>query len=101
MGRLTPIPWLKVAVLVNPLVYMSEGLRAGLTPVPHMPGPPSTPPWSASPALLATIGIRGFRKRVLLLALGPGRSLGLRLYDESVCESEGLTTSPVASHRLR
>jgi ABC-2 type transport system permease protein len=30
--------WLQVGVLVNPLVYMSEGLRAQLTPsVPHMP----------------------------------------------------------------
>ncbi|MEO6864305.1 MAG: ABC transporter permease [Gemmatimonadaceae bacterium] len=32
------IPWLKYAVLVNPLVYISEGLRAALTPsMPHMP----------------------------------------------------------------
>lgn len=32
------VPWLKYAVLVNPLVYISEGLRAALTPsVPHMP----------------------------------------------------------------
>ena len=35
-ARLSPIPWLKVAVLVNPLVYMSEGFRMALTPVPHM-----------------------------------------------------------------
>jgi ABC-2 type transport system permease protein len=32
------VPWLKYAVLINPLVYISEGLRAALTPsVPHMP----------------------------------------------------------------
>ena len=32
------IRWLQIAVLVNPMVYMSEGLRAVLTPVlPHMP----------------------------------------------------------------
>jgi ABC-2 type transport system permease protein len=32
------IPWLQVAVLVNPVVYMSEGLRAALSPqIPHMP----------------------------------------------------------------
>jgi ABC-2 type transport system permease protein len=37
-STLSPIPWLKWAVLVNPLVYMSEGLRASLTPsLPHMP----------------------------------------------------------------
>ncbi len=32
------IPWLKIGVLVNPIVYMSEGLRSALTPaLPHMP----------------------------------------------------------------
>ena len=31
------IRWLQIAVLVNPMVYMSEGLRAVLTPgIPHM-----------------------------------------------------------------
>lgn len=34
------VPWLKYAVLINPLVYISEGLRAALTPsMPHMPLP--------------------------------------------------------------
>jgi ABC-2 type transport system permease protein len=37
-SQLDVVPWLQVGVLVNPLVYMSEGLRAALTPgVPHMP----------------------------------------------------------------
>ena len=37
-ANLSPIPWLKYFVLFNPLVYMSEGLRASLTPqLPHMP----------------------------------------------------------------
>jgi ABC-2 type transport system permease protein len=32
------IPWLQAATLFNPLVYLSEGLRASLTPgVPHLP----------------------------------------------------------------
>lgn len=35
---LTPIPWLKWAVLANPLVYMTEGFRASLVGgVDHMP----------------------------------------------------------------
>ena len=38
-------PWLQFAVLVNPLVYLSEGFRAALTPVPHM----SLSPCTASP----------------------------------------------------
>ncbi len=36
-AALKPIPWLQFGVLVNPIVYMSEGLRAGLTPSAHMP----------------------------------------------------------------
>ncbi|SHE81368.1 ABC-2 type transport system permease protein [Ferrithrix thermotolerans DSM 19514] len=36
-ASLTPISWLKDVVLVNPLVYINEGLRAALTTgVPHM-----------------------------------------------------------------
>jgi len=37
-AQLDKIPWLQVATLVNPLVYVSEGLRVALTPgLPHMP----------------------------------------------------------------
>src|SRR5579875_3207182 len=35
---LNHLRWLQIAVLVNPIVYMSEGLRTALTPgIPHMP----------------------------------------------------------------
>ena len=38
-ATLSPIPWLQYLVLLNPLVYMTEGLRASLTPqLPHMAG---------------------------------------------------------------
>ena len=61
------ILWLQILVLVNPLVYMSEAMRIALTPqlVPHMQV------WVVYVALigfsilLAWIGIRGFRQRVL------------------------------------
>lgn len=63
---LSHVRWLQYAVLVNPIVYMSEGLRTALTPsVPHMP------PWvillglSISLAILATLGLRGFLRRVI------------------------------------
>jgi ABC-2 type transport system permease protein len=37
-AALDAVPWMQVGVLINPLVYMSEGVRAALTPgVPHMP----------------------------------------------------------------
>ena len=64
-ARLTPIPWLKVAVLANPLVYMSEGFRMALTPVPAMPAPAVYGALVGFTALLAWLGIGGFRKRVL------------------------------------
>ncbi len=60
------IRWLQIAVLINPMVYMSEGLRAVLTPVlPHMPM------WAVLVALVGGtvvfgyLGTRTFTKRVL------------------------------------
>jgi ABC-type multidrug transport system permease subunit len=60
------IRWLQIAVLINPMVYMSEGLRAVLTPVlGHMPL------WGVLLALVGGtaafgyLGTRTFTKRVL------------------------------------
>lgn len=64
---LDPAPWLKVAVLVNPLVYMSEGLRAALvTGVPHMPLPAVYAVLAGSTVVLTALGTNRFRRRVLL-----------------------------------
>ncbi|MQB01627.1 MAG: ABC transporter permease [Actinobacteria bacterium] len=64
-AALDPIPWLKWAVLINPLVYMSEAFRAALTPqLPHMPVPAIYAAMIGSIALLGWIGIDGFKKRV-------------------------------------
>jgi ABC-2 type transport system permease protein len=60
------IPWLQYLTLINPVVYMSEGLRAALSPgIPHMPL------WAvygllvtALAAMLA-IGLAKFKGRVL------------------------------------
>jgi ABC-2 type transport system permease protein len=63
---LTPIPWLKVLVLVNPLVYMSEGFRAGLSiGVDHMALPTIYGALVGFALLLTAAGISGFKKRVL------------------------------------
>lgn len=62
---LEPIRWLQVAVLVNPLVYMSEGFRAALTTSSHMSL------WAIYGVLIAftltfvTIGITFFEKRTI------------------------------------
>jgi ABC-2 type transport system permease protein len=64
-AALDPIPWLKWAVLINPLVYMSEAFRAALTPqLPHMPIPAIYAAMIGSIALLGWVGIDGFKKRV-------------------------------------
>ena len=62
---LTPIPWLKVAVLVNPLVYISEGFRMALTSVPHMPAAAVYTALVGFTLVLSWLGVDGFRRRVL------------------------------------
>jgi ABC-2 type transport system permease protein len=63
---LTPLPWLKVAVLVNPLIYMSEGMRVALTHgVPHMPIVAIYLALIAFTVFFLKLGIDGFKKRVL------------------------------------
>ena len=63
---LSALPWLKWAVLINPLIYMSEGMRMALTNgVPHMAA------WAIYGAMIGftivflRLGIEGFKKRVL------------------------------------
>ena len=62
---LESVPWLQKLVLINPLVYMCEGFRAALTPVPHMSLWAIYPALIGFSALFITIGLAGFRKRVL------------------------------------
>lgn len=63
---LTPIGWLKVAVLVNPMVYMSEGFRASLSiGVVHMSLPVIYAALLTFSVLFTVLGITGFKNRVL------------------------------------
>jgi ABC-2 type transport system permease protein len=65
-AALGPIPWLKTLVLINPLVYMSEGLRAALTPeLPHMSAPLFLAALVLATLLLGGFGIRAFRRRTI------------------------------------
>jgi ABC-2 type transport system permease protein len=65
-AALTHIRWLQVGVLINPIVYMSEGLRAALTPtLPHMNPVLILSMLVASLCLLTWLGIRGFLRRVI------------------------------------
>lgn len=63
---LTPVPLVKYAVLVNPLVYVSEGMRGALTPgLPHMPWELVVVALVAMSAVLWTAGIRTFERRAV------------------------------------
>ena len=63
---LSHVRWLQFAVLLNPIVYMSEGLRAALTPdVPHMPSLLILAALLASLGVLGSFGIKGFLRRVI------------------------------------
>jgi ABC-2 type transport system permease protein len=65
-AALTHIRWLQIGVLINPIVYMSEGLRAALTPtLPHMSPILILSMLVASLCLLTWLGIRGFLRRVI------------------------------------
>ncbi len=65
-AALTHIRWLQVGVLVNPIVYMSEGLRAALTPtLPHMNPILILSMLLASLCLLTWVGVKGFLRRVI------------------------------------
>ncbi|MCG6943690.1 MAG: ABC transporter permease [Thiohalocapsa sp.] len=62
---LSPLPVLRYAVLVNPVVYISEGLRAALTPeVPHMPPVVFLGAMAGMLILLIAIAIPLFVRRV-------------------------------------
>jgi len=65
-ARLQPLPWLQYGVLANPIVYMSEGLRAALTPrVQHLDPRIIVVMLAFFFVLLSAVGIRGFLRRVI------------------------------------
>ena len=59
------IHWLQIVVLVNPLIYVNEGLRAGLTHASHMPLYVVYPVMIAFLVTFLGLGLRNFRRRVL------------------------------------
>jgi ABC-2 type transport system permease protein len=63
---LEKIRWLQIVVLFNPIVYISEGLRAAVTPgVNHMPVWAILLALIFFLALLGRFGMRGFLRRVI------------------------------------
>jgi ABC-2 type transport system permease protein len=65
-AALWQIKWLQRGVLLNPIVYMSEGLRAALTPsLRHMNAAAVIGMLCFFLVLLTWLGLKGFRRRVL------------------------------------
>jgi ABC-2 type transport system permease protein len=68
--RLTPVTvggwhWLQTVVLVNPLIYVNEGMRAAFTNASHMHLYVIYPVLIGFCALFLGVGLRNFRRRVL------------------------------------
>ncbi len=68
--RLAPVQvggvhWLQILVLVNPLIYVNEGMRAGLTQATHMHLYIVYPVLTGFCAAFLALGLRKFRSRVL------------------------------------
>jgi ABC-2 type transport system permease protein len=57
--------WLQTAVLLNPLIYVTEGFRAALTSSTHMHLYIVYPALCGFCALFLNRGISGFKRRVL------------------------------------
>ena len=65
-AKLDKMPILQHAVLINPIVYMSEGLRAALTPaLPHMDSGRIVAMLWFFLVLLTWLGVKGFIRRVI------------------------------------
>lgn len=65
-AALDAVPWLQWLVLLNPLVYVSEGLRAALTPsIPTMAAGVVLLALALSTSVLALFGLRGFVRRTV------------------------------------
>ena len=69
--RLSPVElggvhWLQILVLINPLIYVAEGMRAGLTQASHMHLYIIYPVLIGFCAVFLGLGLRNFRRRVLL-----------------------------------
>jgi ABC-2 type transport system permease protein len=68
--RLAPVTvgswhWLQTIVLINPLIYVNEGMRAAFTGVPHMHLYVIYPVVVGFGVAFTTLGLRNFRRRVL------------------------------------
>jgi ABC-2 type transport system permease protein len=60
------IHWLQILVLINPLIYIAEGMRAAFTDASHMHLYVIYPVLCGFALLFWTLGLRNFKRRVLV-----------------------------------
>ena len=58
--------WLQTLVCLNPLIYITEGMRAAFTHASHMPLYVIYPVLFGFTVLFWTVGLRNFKRRVLV-----------------------------------
>jgi ABC-2 type transport system permease protein len=63
--RIGGFHWLQTLVLLNPLIYVNEGMRAAFTGFPHMHLYVIYPVMMGFATALLLLGLRNFRRRVL------------------------------------
>jgi ABC-2 type transport system permease protein len=63
--KLGSIHWLQIIVLVNPLIYINDGMRAAFTNAEHMHLYIIYPAITAFSVLFLTLGLKNFRRKVL------------------------------------
>lgn len=65
-SALEALPWLQVAVLANPLVYVSEALRGALSPsVPHMSEAVTLAVLAGGTLVTGALALRSFARRLV------------------------------------
>ena len=60
-----PIHWLQIIVLINPLIYINDGMRAAFTNAAHMHLYVIYPAIVAFSVIFLSLGLRNFRRKVL------------------------------------
>ncbi len=63
--KIGPFHWLQTVVLINPLIYVNEGMRAAFTDISHMHLYVVYPVLIGFCAAFLGLGLRNFRRRVL------------------------------------
>jgi ABC-2 type transport system permease protein len=64
-AALDSLPWFQVVTLFNPLTYVSEGMRAALTGLPHLGSGWIALGLGGSMLLFGWLGLRGFGRRAV------------------------------------